>query len=126
MHMAWVSQCINLWLGQPLNGGSNPRPSPLQLTEPQPTKEQSPDPVNVMPISQYHNPNALARLVGRANEVDVIIDGQKVMAPIDTRTQVSSMYESYCKTQGYEIHPVGHMLHFESTGGFSILYLGFA
>ena len=53
-----------------------------------------------------------------------MIDGHKVMALIDTGDQVLMRCESYCKAWGYEIHPVGHMLYLESTGGFKIPYLG--
>ena len=51
----------------------------------------------------YYNPNPWARILGRANETDVEIDGVISKALIDSGAMISMMSKDYCHERGYEI-----------------------
>ena len=53
------------------------------------------------------------------------MDGQKVIALIDSSTQVYSINSGFCKLLTLEIHPLGELLELEGTGGSAIPYLGY-
>ena len=46
--------------------------------------------------SDYYNPNPWARILGRANETDVEIDGVISKALIDSGAMISMMSKDYC------------------------------
>ena len=46
--------------------------------------------------SAYYNPNPWARILGRANETDVEIDGVISKALIDSSAMISMMNKDYC------------------------------
>ena len=46
--------------------------------------------------SNYYNPNPWARILGRANETDVEIDGVISKALIDSGAMISIMSKDYC------------------------------
>ena len=53
--------------------------------------------------SDYYNPKPWARILGRANETDVEIDGVISEALIDSDTMISMISKDYCPEQGYKI-----------------------
>ena len=55
--------------------------------------------------SDYYNPNPWARILGRANETDVEIDGVISKALIDSGAMILMMSKDYCYEHGYEIQP---------------------
>ena len=66
------------------------------------------------------------KLVGRANEERIFINGQPVTALLDTRSQVTHVSHDFCLANGIEIHPIAKLVNIEGTGGDSIEYLGYA
>ena len=73
---------------------------------------------------EFLNPDAVGRLIGRANEAQVIVNGKVVEALLDTGAQIGNISERLCEDLGLEILPVGPMLELEGTGGISIPYKG--
>ena len=59
---------------------------------------------------EYYNPNPWARILGRANETDVEIDGIISKALIDSDAMISMMSREYCNEHGYEIQPLGYLV----------------
>ena len=66
------------------------------------------------------------KLVGRANEERIFINGQPVTALLDTRSQVTHANHDFCLANGIEINPLAKLVNIEGTGGDSIEYLGYA
>ena len=73
---------------------------------------------------EYYNPKPWARILGRANETDVEIDGIISKASIDSGAMISMMSRDYCDKHGYEIQPLEHLVPIEGSGGASVPYLG--
>ena len=69
----------------------------------------------------YYNPNPLARILGRANETDVEIDGVISNALSDSGAMISMMSKDYCHERGYEIQPLEHLVPIEGSGGLVFL-----
>ena len=65
----------------------------------------------------YYNPNPWARILGRANETDVEIDGVISKALIDSGAMISMMSRDYCHERGYEIQPLEYLVPIEDSGG---------
>ena len=75
--------------------------------------------------SNYYNPNPWARILGRANETDVEIDGIISTALIDSGTMILMMSKDYCYECRYEIQPLEHLVPIAGSGGASVPYLGY-
>ena len=75
--------------------------------------------------SDYYNPNPWVRMLGRANETGVEIDGIISKALIDSSAMILMMSKDYCYEHGYEIQPLEHLVSIESSGGSSVPYLGY-
>ena len=58
-----------------------------------------------------------ARLVGRANEDQIVINGHPVTALLDTGSQITHVSEAYCQAKGFQINPLNHLVEIEGTGG---------
>ena len=56
---------------------------------------------------EYYNTNPWARILGRANETDVEIDGITSKALIDSGGMIMMMSRKYCDEHAYEIQPLG-------------------
>ena len=54
---------------------------------------------------EYYNPNPWVRILGRANETEIEIDGKISKALIDSGAMISMMSKGYCDEHGYEIQP---------------------
>ena len=65
----------------------------------------------------YHNPDPLVRLIGEANETDIIIENKKVKGLIDSGAQVSSILDTFAAKLGLEIKQLDTILDLEPTGG---------
>ena len=74
---------------------------------------------------EYYNPNPWARILGRANETDVEIDGIISKALIDSGVMILVVSKDYCYEHGYKIQPLEHLVPIESSGGASVPYLGY-
>ena len=57
------------------------------------------------------------RLVGRANEEQIVIDGHPVTALLDTGSQITHVSEAFCHTKGLQINPLNHLVEIDRTGG---------
>ena len=68
----------------------------------------------------------LEKLVGRANEEKIFINGLPVTALLDTGSQVTHVSHDFCVANGIEINPLAKLVNIEGTGGDSIEYLGYA
>ena len=67
---------------------------------------------------QFSTPNPIAaiELIGRVNEADISVGDIWVTALINTRAQVSTITQEFCKQHGYDANPVKQMLHLEGMG----------
>ena len=74
---------------------------------------------------EYYNPNPWARILGRANETEIKIDGIISKALIDNGAMILMMSKGYCDEHGYEIQPLDHLVPIEGSGGADVPYLGY-
>ena len=76
--------------------------------------------------AQYHNPDAMTRLIGPRNIARVEINGVKTRALMDSGSQVN-MTEKFLKNVGLTMRPLtdlGLKLGVEGSAGTNIPYLG--
>ena len=55
--------------------------------------------------SKFLNPDPWARLIGRANEEKIIVNGNTLTALLDTGSQVTHISLDYCHTMGIPHKP---------------------
>ena len=80
-------------------------------------------------MAKQKDPNHMGvweKLVCRANEQSIYINGQPVTALLDTGSQVTHVSHYYCVANGIAINPLAKLVNIEGTGGDSIEYLGYA
>ena len=53
------------------------------------------------------------KLVGRANEDRIFINGQPVIVLLDTGSQVTHVSHDFCLANGIEIHPIAKLVNIE-------------
>ena len=58
-----------------------------------------------------------ARLIGRANEEQIVINGHPVTALLDTGSQVTHISEAFCQANDIQIYPLDQLVEIEGTGG---------
>ena len=75
---------------------------------------------------EYYNPNPWARILGRANETDIEIDGIICKALIDSGAMILMMSRGYCEEHRYEIQLLDHLVLIEGNRGADVPYLGYA
>ena len=75
-------------------------------------------------LAQNKN-NPWSRLIGRANEEQIIINGHPVTALLDTGSQVTHISEAFCQANNIQINPLDKLVEIEGTGGDIIKYLGY-
>ena len=73
----------------------------------------------------YHNPDPLVRLIGEANETDIIIENERVKGLIDSGAQVSSISDTFASKLGLKIKQLDTLLDLEPTGGGQVPYNGY-
>ena len=73
----------------------------------------------------YHNPDPLVRLIGEANETDIVIENKQVKGLIDSGAQISSILDTFTSKLGLEIKQLNTLLHLEPTGGGQVPYDGY-
>ena len=76
-------------------------------------------------VDLYHNPDPLARLVGKPNESEVFINDRKVAALVYSGAQLSSISISLARTLELEVKSSRTILDLEGIGGLTIPYLGY-
>ena len=57
------------------------------------------------------------RLIGRANEEQIVINGHPVTALLDTGSQVTHISEAFCQANAIQINPLDQLVEIEGTGG---------
>ena len=60
------------------------------------------------------------KLVGRANEERIFINGQPVTALLDTGSQVTHVSHDFCLVNGIAKNPLAQLVNIEGTSGDSI------
>ena len=65
---------------------------------------------------EYYNPNPWVRILGRANETEIEIDGKIIKALIYSGAMISMMSKGYCDENGYEIQPLDQLVPIEGRG----------
>ena len=73
----------------------------------------------------YHNPDPLFRLIGKANETEVIIENQQVKGLIDSGAQVSSISDTFASKLGLKVKQLDTLLDLEPAGGGQVPYNGY-
>ena len=70
-------------------------------------------------MGQEETPHAdlWAKLVGRANEDQIFINGHPVTALLDAGTQVTHVCQDFCLAKGIQIHPIKQLVNTEGMGG---------
>ena len=58
-----------------------------------------------------------ARLIGRANEEQIIVNGHPVTALLDTGSQVTHISEAFCQANDIQISPLDQLVEIGGTGG---------
>ena len=69
------------------------------------------------PNSKFLNSDPWTRLIGRANEERIIVNGKTVTALLDTGSQVTHISLDYCQAMGIPIHPINQLVKIEEAGG---------
>ena len=57
------------------------------------------------------------RVVGKANEERIVINGYPVTALLDTGSQITHVSKAFCQAKGIQISPSNHLVESEGTGG---------
>ena len=73
----------------------------------------------------YHNPDPLVRLIGEANETDIVIENKQVKCLIDSGAQISSISDTFASKLGLEIKQLNTLLDLEPTGDGQVPYDGY-
>ena len=98
------------------------RHSPSEQTTLDSTTDKGPEKL-VDKKNSYIDP--WTRLVGRANEEQIVINGYPVTALLDTGSQITHVSEAFCQAKGLQINPLNHLVEIEGTWGDSIKYVGY-
>ena len=69
------------------------------------------------PSSKFLNSDPWARLIGRANEEKIKVNGHTVTALLDTGSQVTHVSHKYCQTTGIPINSIDQLVNIEGAGG---------
>ena len=67
--------------------------------------------------SKFLNPDPWTRLIGRANEEKITVNGSTVTALLDTGSQVTHISLHNCQAMGIPIHPTEQLVNIEGAGG---------
>ena len=67
-------------------------------------------------LTKEHN-NPWPKLIGRANEDQIMINGHPVTALLDTGSQVTHVSEAFCHANNFQIYPLDKLVEIEGTGG---------
>ena len=75
--------------------------------------------------SNYTNPDAWARLVGRINTAPIYLEGHLVTGLLDTDSQLSVISRSFCDQHKLQIQPLSKLIECDAVNGTQIEYEGF-
>ena len=71
------------------------------------------------------NPDPLLRLIGPANEATIIVEGQQILALIDSGAQLSLMSELLVQVLGLPVYKLNNLIEAEVSGGGTTPYSGY-
>ena len=74
---------------------------------------------------QYYNTDPLIRIIGPANESEILIENKSVKALIDSGTQFSGISLKLVKQLKLLIQQLDRLLDIESSGGIEVPYYGY-
>ena len=74
---------------------------------------------------EYYSPNPWVRILGRANETEIEIDGKVIKALINSGVMIAMMSKGYCDENRYEIQPLDQLVPIEGSGGADVPYLAY-
>ena len=80
-------------------------------------KKMARSPIDNSKSTIFLNPDPWARLIGRANEEKIIVNGNTVTALLDTGIQVKHISLDYCQAMGIPINPIEQLVNIEGAGG---------
>ena len=80
-------------------------------------KKMARSPIDNNKSTKFLNPDPWARLIGRANEEKIIVNGNTVTALLDTGRQVTHISLDYCQAMGIPINPIEQLVNIEGAGG---------
>ena len=66
-----------------------------------------------MSNAKFLNPDPGTRLIGRANEEKIIVNGKTVSALLDTGSQVTHISLDYCQAMAILVHPINQLAKIE-------------
>ena len=69
-----------------------------------------------MSNTKFLNLDPWTRLIRRANEERIIVNGKTVTALLDTGSQVTHISLDYCQAMGIPIHPINQLVKIEGAG----------
>ena len=75
--------------------------------------------------SNYTNPDAWARLIGRANTAPICLEGHQVTGLLDTGSQLSMISRTFCEKYDLEIQPLSKLVDCDAVNGTEIEYEGY-
>ena len=68
------------------------------------------------------NPDPWARLIGRVNEEQILINGKPVTTLLDSGSQVTHISHDYCQAKGIPINPISQLVNIEGTGRYHRIF----
>ena len=71
---------------------------------------------------ENYNPNPWVRILGRANETEIEINGKISKALIESGAMILMTSKGYCDEHGHEIHPLDRLVPIEGSGGADVPY----
>ena len=80
-------------------------------------KKMARSPIDNKKSTKFLNPDPWARLIGRASEEKIIVNGNTVTAVLDTGSQVTHISLDYCQAMGIPINPIEQLVNIEGAGG---------
>ena len=93
--------------------------SPINLESHSPVGQSNTETLKIQEekeLTQKAN-NPWTKLMGKANEEQIMINGHPVTALLDTGSQVTHISETFCQTNNIQIKPLDKLVEIEGTGG---------
>ena len=101
-----------------MNSPTSPRHSPtISKSTNIGGKEMARNIINNNTPRKFLNPDPWARLIGRANEEKITVNGNTVTALLDTGSQVTHISHDYCQAMHIPINPIEQLVNIEGAGG---------
>ena len=79
----------------------------------------------MLKMPEYHNPDPLVRLIGKANESSAVVEGVPITCLIDSGSCMSAMAKGFAEELQLEIKSLNTILDIEVTGGGTCPYYGY-